>query len=114
VSDLTERVARALYEQNPHARQEPWDDDQPGGVPHDYWRGKARAALAVVADDVDGLAGVLRAHLHLEQDSRLWSDDERAAYEAHAHESFDAARTAALDVYVKRVAREVAAHLRGA
>jgi hypothetical protein len=57
VSGLTERVARAI---DPY----PWKREKLR-VYHDARQASlkdARAALAAVADDVDGLAGVLRDH----------------------------------------------------
>ncbi len=38
-----EKVARAMYEHNPHKRQEPWEELI--GGPDPYWMGKAKAAI---------------------------------------------------------------------
>lgn len=58
MSGLAERVARALFA-SVSEREAAWDYLTPDIQA--YWIAYARAALGAVADDVDGLAGVLRA-----------------------------------------------------
>lgn len=58
MDELVERVARGIYNRQREDYSDCWDETT---HPNDYLP-EARAALAVVADDVDGIAGVLRAH----------------------------------------------------
>lgn len=64
----TEKMAQAMYEHDPHKRQEPWGELLI--CPDPYWMGKAKAAFDAV-DVVDG-----KEHLAaLENVAAAWRDD---------------------------------------
>jgi hypothetical protein len=82
VSGLTERVARALaphlWAENVYVSR---NFDETGSMAEliekrrDHIRAQARRALGAVADDVDGLAGVLRVHFVLTTSIAWYCDD---------------------------------------
>jgi hypothetical protein len=97
---LTERVARAL---DPWA----WDDTvSPSRADQQQWaramvRDRARTLLAVVADDVDGIAGVLRDH---DSDRMSCADHDGLccpAGDAHGYASRHAHQAAMVAAYLR-------------
>jgi hypothetical protein len=63
VSGLTERVARAIEAEYTKAAVASGLFVAAEGSAWEEWTSEARAAQGAVADDVDGLAGVLRGHI---------------------------------------------------
>lgn len=104
--DLTERVARSLAREASYI----WED---ASTPAQIWyRETARAALAVVAGDVDGIAGVLRDHFVLTTSLAWYCNDNDCEWVVDFG-SDEGDEPDPVASFARHQAAMVAAHIRG-